>query len=340
MKIRLIGLAIALLLVRAEQCRASMDNASANSASQPRLTIHLPRDIAVESEDLTLGQIAVVAGEDSLVAKARDIELGRISVAGQIITIDRSLILSRLACSGMSACNPVMSGADKVTVRRTAKVIKGSDIIESASSFLAGSVKEQAIARWEPVRTPADVILPAQTQNIELVPRLVARNGARNASRGANSQAITEVGVVADGKQIETRQVIFRAKYNVHRAITVTDVKEGATLAADNTRIEQVVSDEPEPAEWVTPYGLVAVRNLHAGTVVGSNMAKLPQPPVVIERNQTVVIRIERAGLVVTAMGKATQQGKLGECIKVRNVDSQRLILAKVNEDGTVEPVF
>jgi flagella basal body P-ring formation protein FlgA len=309
-----------------------MDNASANSTSQPRLTIHLPRDIAVESESLTLGQIAVVTGEESLVAKARDIELGRISVAGQIVTIDRSLILSRLACSGMPACNPVMSGADKATVRRTAKVIKSSNIIESASSFLAGSIKEQAIARWEPVRTPADVILPAQTQNIELVPRLV--------SRGANSQAITEVGVVADGKQIETRQVIFRAKYNTHRAITVTDVKEGVTLTANNTRIEQVVSDEPESMGWSVPYGLVAVRNLPAGTVVGSNMAKSPQPPVVIERNQTVVIRIERAGLVVTAMGKATQQGKLGECIKVRNVDSQRVILAKVNEDGTVEPVF
>jgi len=317
-----------------------MDNASANAASQSRLTIHLPRDIAVESESLTLGQIAVVTGAEALVVKARDIELGRISVAGQIVTIDRSLILSRLACSGMPACNPVMSGADKVAVRRTAKVIKSSNIIESASSFLAGSIKEQAIARWEPLRSPADVILPAQTKNIELVPRLVSRSGARGVSRGANGQAVTEVGVVADGKQIDTRQVIFRAKYNVHRAITVMDVKEGVTLTANNTRTEEVISDEPEPAEWAAPYGLVAVRNLPAGTVVGSNMAKSPQPPVVIERNQTVVIRIERAGLVVTAMGKATQQGKLGECIKVRNVDSQRLIMAKVNEDGTVEPVF
>jgi flagellar basal body P-ring formation protein FlgA len=332
MKIRLIGLAAALLLVRAELCWSSTDNASANSASQPRLTIHLPRDVAVESENLTLGQIAVVTGEEALVAKARDIELGRISVAGQIVTIDRSLILSRLACSGMPACNPVMSGADKVTVRRMAKVIKSSNIIESASSFLAGSIKERAIARWEPVRTPADVILPAQTQNVELVPRLV--------SRGVNGQAVTEVGVVADGKQIDTRQVIFRAKYNIHRAITVMDVKEGVTLTANNTRTEEVISDEPEPAEWAAPYGLVAVRNLPTGTVVSSNMAKSPQPPVVIERNQTVVIRIERAGLVVTAMGKATQQGKLGECIKVRNVDSQRVIMAKVNEDGTVEPVF
>jgi flagella basal body P-ring formation protein FlgA len=59
-----------------------------------------------------------------------------------------------------------------------------------------------------------------------------------------------------------------------------------------------------------------------------------------LERNQTVIIRIDKPGLAVTAMGKSMQQGKLGELIKVKNIDSQRVILARVNEDGTVEPVF
>lgn len=179
---------------------------------------------------------------------------------------------------------------------------------------------------------PADVILPAQNSNVELVGRLVSRN--------TNGQAVVEVSIAADGKQIETRQVIFRPKYNIRRAVTMTDVKEGDVLTADNTKIEDCLSDAPEPTNQSTPYGLVATRNLPAGTVVDSKMAKSPQPPVVIERNQNVIIRIERAGLVVTAMGKATQQGKIGEYIKVKNNDSQRVIMAKVNEDGTVEPVF
>jgi flagella basal body P-ring formation protein FlgA len=292
----------------------------------------LPRDVAVESDNLTLGKIAVITGEEALVSKAGDIGLGRFSTTGQIITIDRSLILSRFACSGMPACNPVLSGAEKVSVRRTATVIKASSIIESASSFLANSIKEQSVARWELVKMPADVILPSNTQDIELVPRLV--------SRGTNGLAVTEVSIVAGGKQIETCQVSFRPKYNIRRAVTLAEVKEGTTLTADNTKIENVISDVPGPTNWSTPYGLVATRDLPAGNVVGSNMAKSPQPPVIIERNQSVVIRIERAGLVVTAMGKAIQQGKLGECIKVKNIDSQRVILAKVNEDGTVEPVL
>jgi flagella basal body P-ring formation protein FlgA len=332
MSIRLISLAGVLLLISGGLCLSSTDNLSADSASPSSLAIYLPRDVSIESETLTLGKIVVITGEEALVSKAKDIELGKISTAGQIITIDRSMILSRLACSGMPACNPVLTGAEKISVKRTATVIKAGSIVESATSFLSGNIKEPSIARWELVRMPADVILSAQNSNVELVGRLVARN--------TNGQAVTEVGILVDGKQIEARQVIFRPKYNIHRAITVADVKDGDVLTADNTKIENVISDVPESTNWSTPYGLVANRNLQAGTVVGSNMAKSPQPPVVIERNQSVVIRIERAGLVVTAMGKATQQGKVGECIKVKNIDSQRVIMAKVNEDGTVEPVF
>ncbi len=326
------GSAVALLLMWAQLCWSSTGNESLDSASQARLTIHLPKEAAVESESLTLGQVAVVTGQEPLATKVREVALGRISLPGQKVTIDRSLILSRLACSGIPACDPVLSGSDKVTVSQTTRVIKGSSFIESASSFLTDGIREQSIARWEPLRLPAEMVLSNQAQNVELSPRSV--------SRGANGWATTEVSVVADGVVIGTRQVVFRPKYNIRRIVTVTDVAAGAIITPDNTRIEKVVSDEPEPTDWASPYGLVAVRNLAAGTVIGSGMAKAPQPLVVIKRNQTVVIRIESPGLVVTAMGKAMQQGKLGECIRVRNTDSQRIILARVNENGTVEPVL
>jgi flagella basal body P-ring formation protein FlgA len=343
MNIRLISLTGVLLLASGRLCLSatsqplgedgsSTDNLPADSVSQTPLTIYLPRDVAIEDETLTLGKIAVITGEKELASKAGDIELGKFSVGGQNITIDRSLILSRLACSGMPACNPVLSGAEKVSVRRKATVIKASSIVESASLFLADFVKDRSIARWEPVRMPADVTLPAQNSDVELAGRLV--------SRSKNGQAVVEVSIAADGKQIETCQVIFRPKYNIQRAVIVTDVKEGEVLTADNTKIEDIISDAPSQTNWSTPYGLVAASLLPAGTVVGPNMAKPPQPPVVIERNQNVVIRIERAGLIVTAIGKSTQQGKVGDCIKVKNIDSQRLITAKVNKDGTVEPVF
>ena len=43
---------------------------------------------------------------------------------------------------------------------------------------------------------------------------------------------------------------------------------------------------------------------------------------------------------MVTAVGMALQEGRTGECVKVRNTDSSRVIVCKVNADGTVEPVL
>ena len=332
MKIKLFGLTVVLIAMTASLCWSSTDNGIAGSESQSALLIQLPSKVSVENENLTLGQIAVVTGQESIATKARAIGLGRIPVAGQKVTIARSLIASRLACSEASVGKPVFLGADEVVVSRTAKVIKSGSFVESAKAFLADNVRDDSIVKWEAARAPVELVVPDRNQNIELSSYLV--------SRGANGQAVVEVNVVEDGKQIDTRQVVLRPKYNARRVVTVSEVPAGAMLTADNTRIEKVISDEPEAADWAAPYGLVAARRIPTGTVITAAMARTPKAQVVIERNQTVVIKIERPGLVVTGMGKAMEQGKLGQCIKVRNIDSQRVILARVNEDGTVEPAL
>jgi flagella basal body P-ring formation protein FlgA len=64
------------------------------------------------------------------------------------------------------------------------------------------------------------------------------------------------------------------------------------------------------------------------------------KPQVLLKRNQTILIKVDRLGLLVTAIGRTMQDGGVGEYIKVQNLNSQRIITAKVNEDGSVEPVF
>jgi flagella basal body P-ring formation protein FlgA len=292
----------------------------------------MPSEITITTDTLKLGQIAAISGDKSLAAKAQDVELGRMSVPGQKITIDRATVRSRLACSGIADNQTDLLGADKVTVRQVVKVIKSEAIVELAAKFLTENIKEQAIVKWEPTRMPAEVVLPNQSQNIELLPRLV--------SRGTNGQTTVEISVVADGVALEKRQLILNPKYNARRAVAVSDVSAGETLTQENVKIETVLADDPVSADWAPPYGFVAVRDILAGAEINRNNAKAPKPQVILERNQSVIIRIDKPGLVVTAMGKSMQQGRLGELIKVKNIDSQRVILAKVNEDGTVEPVF
>jgi flagella basal body P-ring formation protein FlgA len=229
-------------------------------------------------------------------------------------------------------CRPVFAGAEAVVVSQQTNVIKAEQFIGSAISFLSKKVSNQSVTKWQEVRRPADMVLINNEKDIELVPKLV--------SQSADGQTVVEISVIANGQSLGMRQVALDAKYNTRRVITLSVIGAGEAITPDNTKIETVVSDKPEPAGWKAPYGLIASRNLSAGAVVGQAAAKQAKPQIKVERNQSVVIKIDMPGLVVTAMGMAMQQGASGESIKVKNIDSQRIILARINEDGTVEPIF
>jgi flagella basal body P-ring formation protein FlgA len=308
--------------------KARLDDSGTDSI----LHIHLPRQVITANSILELGQISIIRGEKPLVDSASKIALGRFSIPGQKIVVNRQTILSRLACSEVPFSDVVFTGAQDVTVRRQQQVIKGSEFVELANSYLEKNLPVSSISQTEPIRIPKDMILPWPSADVELMP-----NFDKNL---AGNQAKVQVDVFVNGQKIGAREVVFRLKYNSRRAVALIDIPQDTILTSENIKIEKVLSDYPEQTPWSLPYGSIAKRQLPAGTVIRPDMIGSVKPNIVVGRNETVVIRFERPGLLVTAVGKSMQQARVGEFVKVRNMDSQRVILCKVNEDGTVEPVL
>jgi flagella basal body P-ring formation protein FlgA len=242
------------------------------------------------------------------------------------------MVLSRLACNGIDASKVTLTGAEKITVKQQQRIIKDSEFVEMASSFLKENLPADSVCQWEAIRIPKDLIIAGMSKDIKLSPHL-ARSGARNSAR-------VQIVVHAGGKEIGEREVTFRLKYNRRTAVSLVELSAGSVISPENVKIEESVSNYPEPADWSLPYGLVTKRRVAANTVLRADMVGPVKPVVIVGRNQTVVIRIEKLGLLVTAIGKAMQEARAGEYIKVRNMDSHRIILAKVQKDGTVEPIF
>ncbi len=324
---KIIIIVITCLLTAGQFCSASSDDKTDNSTLQ----VYLPRDITVKDDTIRMGQIAVIRGPEALAAKADEITLGQIS-AGQEIVIDRQTILSRLACNEIPASSVVLSGAEKITVKKQQRIISGSKFIEHAKSFLEKNQPAGSVCQMASVKMPADLIVPVEAKDVQLVCCQVQGSPA--------GQATVHIAVLAGGKEIGAREANFRLKYNCRAAIAAVDIPAGVTLSSDNIKIENAASNLPEPADWKPPFGLIAKRKLAANTAIRADMVSSARPATVVRRNQTVVIKIEKGGLLITAVGKAMQEACAGDYIKVRNVDSQRIIVAKVNDDGTVEPVF
>jgi hypothetical protein len=68
--------------------------------------------------------------------------------------------------------------------------------------------------------------------------------------------------------------------------------------------------------------------------------AVVADSPKVVFRNQPVTIEVDMPGLRVTTMGLPLEDGRAGQFIKIRNLDSKRDIIARVKPDGTVSPVL
>jgi len=316
-------------------CQTSANIEAKDLQKDSGLQVYLPREVTIKGDTISLGEVSIIRSdpcEGELQAKAGKIPLGRISVPGQEIVIDRSMILSRLACNGVPASQVTLTGAEKITIKREHKIIRSSEFVELASAFMKKNPPAGSVCEWEAIRVPKDLIVPEKSKDIKLVP-MFAKDAAKN-------QIKVEIAVVQNGKAIGKYEVTFRLKYKGHRVVTLVDIPAGEVISSKNVKIEKGVANFPEPVDWKPPYGLIAKRPLAAKTVLQANMVGPVKPEIVIERNQNVVIRIESPLLVVTAMGKAMQDGREGEYIKVRNQDSQRIVLAKVKEDGTVAPIF
>jgi flagella basal body P-ring formation protein FlgA len=311
-------------------CRASTDTKNNDLQKDSYLKIYLPREVTIKDSSLILGQVSIIQGSETLVAKASEIPLGRISVPGQKIVLERPMILSRLACNGISASIVTLTGSEQITVKQQNHTISSNEFVSLASSFLEKNPPDNTACRWNSIRKPKDFVVSAGSKDIGFSPRLV-QTGVRN-------QARVEITVLSGSNKIGVRQVTFALIYEHQQAITKVDIPAGGVISPENIKIEKIISNEPEPVDWKPPYGLVTKRGLPAGTALVPNMLESLEPPVILKRNQNVVIRIERPGFLITAMGIAMQDGRAGDYIKVRNTDSQRIILARIKEDGTVEP--
>jgi len=306
--------------------------AAAGAAVAPRLSIYLPREAVVAGDLVEMGKVGIVRGDDSLVAKAQTVRLGRFAVTGQQITLDRRTILGCLTAEGMDARSIDLRGAEQVIVRRNEQVINADRFIAAARAQLDQTMPKGAAAKVEVTSKPQPWAIAAGAKDVQLRPRPPAYP-----SRGV---ARIVVDVVADGLTVGHREIAFTVRYERRRAVAAADIPAGTLLGPENTRIETIEASEPEPKDWSPPFGRVAKRRIRQGGPVEDIQAAAPETPTAVKRRQKVVVKFETSGLLVSALGEALDEGKTGEFVKVKmgTASDARIITARIRGDGTLEP--
>ena len=303
-----------------------------SAAEIPVLRVYLPRTARAASETLTLGELAILRCEDEQkLAAASAIPMGRCPQPKEKLVIDRNTVLVRLASAGLRGKGVVITGAAEMVVQRDEKAVPAEDITQAAQTLLQDNKAAAPNSHLELVG-PVEDLLVSASASVTLQ--------ARPLAGGPPNQVRVRVTACDGARELGARDVIYKRVYTVRQAILTQDLQAGMPFSEANLRVRSVTSDRPQEPDWAPPLGQVASTPLKAGTVLTPGQAKAAQLAAAIRKNQAVTMRIQGAGFTLTGLGTALQDGKSGECIKVRNNDSQRIVTARVAADGCVEPIM
>ncbi len=310
--------------------------AMAGAADQPTVKIYVPRNVTVNGGAMSLGTLVMVECEDpALAAKASAVEMGRLPQPGETIPINRTTILSRLASCGIETAHVTISGADAVSVGIQQATITPEQFMHSADAYLAVNAPNKDSIHWRCTQPPGELVL-GLPQDVQLEAKILTDASLVSALK-------VQVRVLSGGKEVATREFYYKPMYLSRRAVAKETLTAGSILCDANITMETAEAETKAAEDDVPVLGSAAVRTIQAGEVIHTSMTttKRPNPKELLVRcNQPVSIRLAGAGFALSALGTALQDGRVGDLVKVRNSDTQRIITARVTPQGNVEPII
>jgi flagella basal body P-ring formation protein FlgA len=256
--------------------------------------------------------------------------MGRAPWTEERIVIDRATILSRLASNGLKASRVTFSGADEVAVSRKETSVSSTRIVKAAEAYLKSNLESKKGTTWRVARKPKNVTLP-ETLDVDLQAELDPNS--------PHGYLRVNVKVMDDRKELDSVSVLFEVAYPVQKVVATRDIEAGEKISSDNIKIVTETSATPSDEDFVPPYGLVAKHSIRKDAEISRSILQVPERPMLIKRNQVVEMRLEGNGFAVRAVGQALERGRAGDLIKVRNIDTKRVIVAKIMSGGYVQPV-
>jgi flagella basal body P-ring formation protein FlgA len=288
----------------------------------------------VSADQFQLGDIARIDGDDAVfVRKLEGLPLGRSPLPGKTRSLDAATLLGRLRQSGVDPEKLDLQVPAEVVISRGAVTIERDQIEQIVRGFLQRQVagKPGESFAVKDIRVPEAVVLPkgplsthvSAPKSSELagsVPLQVAFNVDPDFERRVWVTAVLERRV---------NVVVARRPLGRFKPLEADDIEikamDLAGLPADRI-------DDLEVA-----IGKRTRRALDSGTVLRPDLLELPP---LVKRGDRVRIIAESAGLRISAVGQVKQKGAQGELVPVMNLDSNRVVHARVVDSKTVRIEF
>lgn len=305
--------------------------ALAGTAMPTSVRCYEKADIA--SDQILLGDVAEVdGGEADLVRRLEAVVLGRAPLPGKTRGLDRTTLLNRIRQSGIDPALLDLQMPPEITIVRAAMTVGREEIEHIIRAYVGqqtrgagGSLRIKEVRTSEPVVLPQGllttrVVGPKNADWVGMVPISVFFK--------VDGEAEKRVSATVSIERL-TRVVVTRRPLGRYKPIDDEDIE---VKALDAAGLPADCITNPE-----TVIGKRTRRPLDSSSVLTSDAVEFPP---LVKHGDRVRIIAETSGLRVSAFGQVKQKGAQGELIQVVNLDSNKVIQARVVDSQTVKIDF
>ena len=293
-------------------------------------TVDIAAKATVRAFTITVGDVAEVDGLDRVrTARVKKITLGKAPLVGQSKYVPKSFIERRIkeAVGGGLA----VKGPSRIKVSRATHRLRGDQLSALVRSEVE-SVMPHALESVAEIKVP-------------LIPDMTVPYGARATVHFDENEDFVglvkaELVVKAGHRRVNTRRLNIKLDLYANTLGVTTELKRGHVLTRDDVMAIQVPASQV-PRDAIQRVELVEGAELRRRVRPGESLrqAWFKIPPV-ISRGERVRIVARRGTIQLTTVGQALNNARQNAFVRVKNLDSKKVITGRATAPGVVEMDF
>ncbi|MCL6518709.1 MAG: flagellar basal body P-ring formation chaperone FlgA [Armatimonadetes bacterium] len=293
----------------------------------PQLTIQVRPSCEVESQTITLGDIATIKVDDQAFAeKAKKTVICCSPLPGKSRELTRSQITTALRRVGLWSNSIVFLCPDLVSIKRRALLVTGEMLFDAVREYVSKKEDLPGVASAEIVRLPTDQEVPIGKLELRV----------KSSNKQLKGRVNVPIEIVIDGRTYRTVYVPALIKVIAQVPVATKTIAKDEELDASNISLEErditnlpndIIIGKPE-AGWSACVPIPQGSVLRRGWIAS---------PPVIKSGDAVIVFVNNGAVSVSDKGVAVQEGRIGDRIKVRLFRDSQEVRGTVTAPGIIE---
>jgi flagella basal body P-ring formation protein FlgA len=292
--------------------------------------IKLKEQVSITSDKVVLKEIADLQGADAVhLEKLAMIQLCNAPPFGITLTLSQHQVSELIQKTAGSIPEMSISGAAIVQIILRGRKIASEEIEPPLKAYLA------ATTCWK--ESEIEIRSIENLEGVEAPPGEIQLQVSSRKDVMGHGRILFPVEILQGGQvlrsfwptaEVRIHAEIVKASRSIHPGVAISP-EDTVLLPAENADLHADYLRSPEEI-----LGKISNRNFAAGEPL---MRRAFVNPFLVKHGETVLLRLERNGILLTAPGQAEQDGRLGQTINVRSREFSTLLKAQVTGPAEVK---